>query len=140
MSDTPRLPHIGKYMRDRYADDLEGEKRAMVEAQLKLASDQDLQKIAGPSDWFKSVGNFFSGSSTPKAQAGSAAPTPKPPTAKPKPTGSPLINKAKTQGSKGFGKAQSSEGPLLRWGKKLLGFDKAEKSFADKTTVKKPGK
>jgi hypothetical protein len=56
MSNDLRLPHIGKYMRDRYTDDLEGEKRAMVEEQLKLASQQDLQKQA---DWFSSFNKNF---------------------------------------------------------------------------------
>lgn len=55
MSDTPRLANIGKYMRDRYTDDLDGEKRAMVEARLNQASREDLQKTAGPMDWFKSL-------------------------------------------------------------------------------------
>lgn len=62
MSDTPRLANIGKYMRDRYTSDLNGQKRAMVEAQINRASQEDLEKVAlgpllGPAvGWATNVG------------------------------------------------------------------------------------
>ena len=42
---TLRLPHIGKYARDRYVNDLSPEKRAVVEA-LLAASQEDREKVS----------------------------------------------------------------------------------------------
>ena len=136
-NEFPRLVCLGKYARDRYTD-VPQKHAAQLEAQMQAIAAEEQEKLGGPFDFLKSIGSSIFGGGSSAQAAPAATPKPAAPAATPKPAASPIVQKAKTQGAKGFGQAASSEGPLLRFMKNMTGFGSTEKSFVDKTTVKKP--
>ena len=104
-----RMPHIGKYMRDRYTDDLKTEKRAMVEAQLSKASREDLEKAAGMLDTLTE--NFNHSLAMPLknfvSRAMGTAPKPSGRTV----SGKGVAGKVRTFGDTDAGKQQASQAP-----------------------------